>query len=74
MKIIDLRRSIFDICREYPEVMDIMKDLGFENITNPAMLNTAGRVMTLPKGAWLKHIPMDEIREAFTGKGYTIEE
>jgi hypothetical protein len=28
-----------------------MNELGFESIGNPAMLNTAGRFMTIPKGA-----------------------
>ncbi|NLY96172.1 MAG: DUF1858 domain-containing protein, partial [Clostridiaceae bacterium] len=49
-KAIDLSKSVYEICKEYPEVVDIMRDLGFENITNPAMMKTAGRFMTIPKG------------------------
>ncbi|MDI5789044.1 hypothetical protein PO124_13320 [Bacillus licheniformis] len=26
-----------------------MKDAGFQNITKPGMLETAGRIMTIPK-------------------------
>lgn len=47
-----------------------MKELGFENITNAAMLNTAGRVMTIPKGAAMKKINMDVIEKTFREKGF----
>lgn len=73
-KVIDLSHSVFDICKEHPEVVDIMKDLGFESITNPSMLKTAGRFMTIPKGAAMKQISMEKIKEAFAAKGYEIKE
>jgi len=73
-KVIDLSKSVYEICKNYPEVVDIMKDLGFESITAPGMLNTAGRLMTIPKGAAMKHIPMEKIKEAFTAKGYELKE
>ncbi|HHV98445.1 MAG TPA: DUF1858 domain-containing protein [Clostridiaceae bacterium] len=72
--VIDLSKSVYEICKEHPEVVDIMKDLGFENITNPAMLKTAGRFMTIPKGASMKNIPMEKIKEAFAAKGYELKE
>ena len=37
-KVIDLNKPVRDLIDEYPEVARIMKDLGFESITNPAML------------------------------------
>jgi len=30
--------------------------------------------MTIPKGAAMKHIPMEKIKEAFTAKGYELKE
>lgn len=73
-KKINLSKSVYEICTENPEVIEIMKDLGFESITNPGMLKTAGRFMTIPKGAAMKNISMDKIKEEFTKKGYEIEE
>ena len=47
-KVIDLTQQSMIICKT-SQVVDIMKALGFENITSPAcMLNTAGRFMTIP--------------------------
>lgn len=73
-KVIDLSQSVYEICSENPEVVAIMKDLGFESIASPGMLQTAGRFMTIPKGAAMKQIPMEKIREAFLACGYEIKE
>lgn len=71
---IDLSKSVYEICREHPDIVEIMKELGFESIASPGMLNTAGRFMTIPKGASMKNISMDRIKEAFHNKGYEIQE
>jgi len=73
-KIIDLTKSIKELAEEYPEVIEIMKHLGFENITNTIMLNTAGRYMTLPKGAKMKHIDLESVKKEFVHRGYLIKE
>ena len=73
-KIIDMNKSVYEICKEYPEIIDIMKELGFESITAPGMLNTAGRFMTIPKGAAMKKIPMSTVSEVFLNKGYQMKE
>lgn len=69
---INLSKSVYEICKEHPDIIEIMKELGFESITNPGMLNTAGRFMTIPKGASMKSIPLDKIKEALSNKGYEI--
>lgn len=73
-KEIDLKKTVYELSKEYPEIVGIMKDLGFESITKEGMLNTAGRFMTIPKGAAMKGISMEKIKEAFESKGYTIKE
>lgn len=72
--VIDLSKSVYEICIENPDVIDIMKELGFEDIAKPGMLKTAGRFMTLPKGAALKEISMDKLKENFMKKGYQFKE
>ncbi|MFZ5354576.1 MAG: DUF1858 domain-containing protein [Bacillota bacterium] len=71
---VHLSKSVYDICKEHPDIVEIMKELGFESITSPGMLNTAGRFMTITKGAAMKNIPMDKIKKAFSSKGYEIIE
>lgn len=73
-RIIDLRKKLTELVREYPELIDIMKELGFEEIVKPGMLNTMGKFMTIPKGAALRGIDMDIIRKALREKGFEITE
>lgn len=74
VKIIDLSKSVHDLCTENPEIIEVLKDLGFEHITNPAMLNTAGRFMTIPKGAVMKGLEMGRIKEELEIRGFSLKE
>lgn len=71
---IDLKKSVYELSKEHPEIVQVMKELGFESITNEGMLNTAGRFMTIPKGAAMKHISMDKIKQAFEDIGFIVKE
>ena len=71
-KILDLDKSVASLVKEYPEVADIMADLGFTEIKNPAMLASVGRIMNLKKGSQMKKIPMEKIVRAFREKGFEI--
>jgi hypothetical protein len=50
-----------------------MNELGFSDITKPGMLNTAGRFMTIRKGALLKKISLEQIAGAFEKHGFVID-
>ena len=71
-KKLDLSKSVYDLVTEYPEVLDIMKELGFSEITNKVMLNSVGKIMTIPKGAKMKGVSMIDIVGAFMKAGFTL--
>ena len=71
-KKLDLSKSVYDLVKEYPEVADIMKELGFSEITNKVMLNSVGKIMTIPKGAKMKGVSMIDIVGAFMKAGFTL--
>ena len=71
-KKLDLSKSVYDLVTEYPEVTDIMKELGFSEITNKVMLNSVGKIMTIPKGAKMKGVSMIDIVGAFMKAGFTL--
>lgn len=73
-KIIDINKTIFELCKEYPEIPQILSELGFKDITKPGMISTAGRFMTLPKGAAAKGIDLEKIKQEFIRMGYEIKE
>jgi len=71
---IDLNKSIYDLCKEDPKIIEIMNTLGFTDITKPAMMNTVGKMMTISKGARMKNIDITTIKNRFIEQGYNIGE
>lgn len=69
---IPLTSSLYDIVKTYPEVKEIMIQLGFAQIAQPGMLATAGHYMTIDKGAQLKKIPMENVTAAFAAAGFEL--
>ncbi len=72
MKKIDFNKSIYELSQEYPEIIGIMESIGFKDITKKGVLNTAGRIMTIPKGAMMKGIKIEQIKKEFEDKGFLI--
>lgn len=71
-KVVDLSRTIHDICADYPDAADIMEKLGFSDIMKPGMRQTVGRFMTIPKGAAMKGINLERIKETFKKNGFEV--
>ena len=71
-KTIDLSRSVYELATEYPELADIMAELGFTEIKKPAMLHSVGKLMTIPRGAKMKNIPMEQVIAALMEHGFTL--
>lgn len=69
-KILDLESTVYELCTENAAIAEILKEAGFTDIASPLMLNTAGRVMTIPKGARFKNIDIEHIKEVFKRHGY----
>ena len=73
-KTIDFKDSVYEIYQKTPEIIDILFELGFQDIVKPGMLHTAGRFMTIPKGALMKKISLDLIIEKLFEQGFEIIE
>lgn len=72
-KKIDFTKTVFELTEEYPELIKIMADLGFSEITKPPVLNSVGRLVTIPKGAKMKQISMLDIVTALVANGFELE-
>ena len=71
-KKIDLTKSVYELAQENPELVGIMARLGFSEITKKAMLNSVGKLMTIPKGAKMKGIRMEDIVRTFEENGLEV--
>lgn len=66
--------TVFDLISKYPEIKEALFELGFVDIVKPGMLQTAGRIMTLSKGAAMKKIPLNEIADKLNAIGFELKE
>ncbi len=72
IRVLDFRRKVADLAKEYPDFIEIMADLGFKEITSPTALKLMGKVMTVPKGAAVKGIPLERIVDRFEEAGFRV--
>lgn len=73
-KSINLAKTVFDLTEQYPELLVILKDIGFLGIANPVMRNTVGRVMTIPKGCEKMGMDLETVKKAIEKEGFEIQE
>lgn len=74
MKEIDLDKSVYQLTEEYPELIPILKDLGFFGVVNPVVRNTLGRTTTIPKGCERQGKDLNEVIKTLEGKGFTMKQ
>lgn len=67
---LDANAKLYDLATAYPEIIDLMDALGFHEIKMPGMLQTAGRMATIPMGAKMKHIDWEDITATFAEHGF----
>ncbi len=71
-KKLDLSKPVYELVQEYPELVDILKELGFSEISKPAMLHSVGRITTIPKGAKMRGISMMQVVPALMSNGFEL--
>ena len=69
-KKLDLNKTVFELTQEYPELVDIMVGLGFTEIAKKPILHSVGKMMTIPKGAKMKKIPMIDVMTTLMRHGF----
>ncbi len=70
---LDFSKNLYTLTTEYPQIIELMFELGFKEIKKPGMLQTAGRYMTIPKGAQMKKIPLSDVIAVFEANGFQVK-
>lgn len=73
MKEIDTSLSIYELTRAYPELIDILKDLGFAGVANPVARNTVGRVTALAEGCEKQGIDLAVVLGKLSERGFEVK-
>jgi len=70
---ITTKQTIYELITTYPELIEVLKSIGFERITDPLMSQTVGKFMTLASGSKMKNIDLQIIKEALEKHGFHLE-
>ena len=73
-KNVDLDKTLYDLTTEYPELIDILFDIGFMGVKSPVMRESHGRQMTIRTGCGHLGIELGEAAAALRAKGFTVKE
>lgn len=71
-KTIDMQKTVHALCTADPALAAILAEIGFTEILKPIMLSTVGKIMTLPKGAAMRGIPLETVVKVLQSHGYQI--
>ena len=73
-KEIDLKKTLYELTQTYPELIEVLKELGFLGIVNPVVRRTLGRVTTIPQGCKRQGKDLDEVIKKLTEEGIKVKE
>jgi hypothetical protein len=73
MKEIDLSNNLFELTEIYPELITILKDLGFLGVSNVVARNTLGRVTTIPQGCQKQGKDLAEVIKRLKEAGFKVK-
>ena len=73
MKEIDLKKSVYELTEAYPELIELLKGLGFLGVANPVARKTLGRMTTIPQGCEKQGKDLAEVLKQLEEKGFRIK-
>lgn len=73
MKEIDLSQSVYRLTEAYPELIDILKEMGFLGVVNPIVRKTLGRKTTIPQGVEKQGKDLNEVIKILEEKGFKVK-
>lgn len=72
IKKIDFSKNVATLCKEYPELVDILVELGFKPLKNPVLRNLIGKQVTIPQASAKMGVEMDRILFALAENGFAV--
>lgn len=73
MKEIDLEKSVYELTEAYPELIAILKGMGFLGVANPIARKTLGRMTTIPQGCQKQNKDLDGVVKELEEAGFKVK-
>lgn len=71
-KVLDLKKSVYDICVDDPTAKNILLSLGFTAVASPKAMGSM-KSRTLAQITPIRGVKLDGVLQKFEEKGYVIE-
>ncbi|KKK63244.1 hypothetical protein LCGC14_2996250 [marine sediment metagenome] len=72
MNEIDVNKTLYELTVQYPELIDILADLGFMGVKNPIVRKTLGKKTSLREGCKKQGKNLDEVKAKLEKKGFKV--
>jgi len=72
MKELDLKKTVYQLTEQFPELIDVLKELGFAGIAFPAVRKTLGRKMTITEGSKKQGKDLNQVISHLESLGYKV--
>jgi hypothetical protein len=72
-KIIDLEGTLYDLTTQYPELIEILFELGFMGVKNPVMRETHGKQMSVRAGCGHLGLDLGAVKSALEARGFAVK-
>ena len=72
MKPLDLKKNVYELTQQYPELIPLLKDMGFLGVANPVARNTLGRMTTIPQGCAKQGQDLEAVIKKLEAADFTV--
>ena len=73
LKLIDLKKNVYELTETYPELIEVLKEMGFLGVANPIARKTLGKVTTIPQGCKKQGEDLNEVIKKLKELGFKVK-
>lgn len=73
LKHIDLNKNVYELTETYPELIEILKEMGFLGVANPIARKTLGKLTTIPKGCKKQGKDLNDVIKKLKELGFKVK-
>jgi hypothetical protein len=72
-KLIDLKQNVYELTETYPELIEVLKEMGFLGVANPVARKTLGKITTIPQGCKKQGKDLNEVIKKLKELGFQVK-
>ncbi len=73
LKLIDLKNNVYELTETYPELIEVLQEMGFFGVANPIARKTLGKVTTIPQGCKKQGKDLNEVIKKLKELGFKVK-